>query len=315
MAGENPEALRASIERLVQKIERGETASGKGLIGGATQLLTKGIESGRKDWELKQAKMGPSARYNQFQERMEGGVGAVFGQGSEESTTLNKGAVTKAGMKMATGDVIGGAVELAGERKRQLEAAVKGTAVHGAKAMEAGRGVTTASEGMRSAGSALDAADPSGTASAPLKFGAKLIETGEALRQWGHALHDANRKFEEFSGSMAAVSAQKEVRDVLRMMEQGERRSSSAGNMAEALGDLEDAMAPIEDLIAIIKNEIGVFVIERLTVIAQKVSAVANWLLNLKEGEGKKQKGTDASEIFFSVSENMNKNYNKAPRF
>ena len=75
-------------------------------------------------------------------------------------------------------------------------------------------------------------------------------ESVEALRKWNTSLFEANRKFAEFSGAMAAVSARQEVRDLLLARERGERRGDFAEQQASTKHELEKSLSPWEDTFA-----------------------------------------------------------------
>ncbi len=74
-----------------------------------------------------------------------------------------------------------------------------------------------------------------------------LSDSIEHLRRWNEMLHEGNMRFAEFSGSMAAVQARQELRDIQLQMERGERRAKSAEMLAQSRQALEKAAAPLED--------------------------------------------------------------------
>lgn len=81
-------------------------------------------------------------------------------------------------------------------------------------------------------------------------LGKETIGLVERFREWGSSLHETNREFAEFSGSMARVIALSDVRNIQLKREQGERRAESAEHLAEARDRLNRALAPIEDKVA-----------------------------------------------------------------
>lgn len=93
-------------------------------------------------------------------------------------------------------------------------------------------------------------------AGAALKLGGALLGIPDKIKKWGDSLHEANRAFSQFSGSMAAVMAADDAKRIGLQREQGERRAGSAGELANARFRLDKAMSPIEDAFANLKNKV-----------------------------------------------------------
>lgn len=93
-------------------------------------------------------------------------------------------------------------------------------------------------------------------AGAVLKLGAGAATAVSKIKEWGDHLHEQNRMFAQFSGSMASVIAVDEARRILLQREMGERRAESARNLANARFRLDQTMAPMEDAFANLKNNV-----------------------------------------------------------
>lgn len=119
----------------------------------------------------------------------------------------------------------------------------------------------------------------------PDKFAAALVESVDKLRDFAQGLHAANMKFAEFSGSMAKVQADQEVRDIMLKIERGERRAPAAGRLAKAKTELEVAITPWEDKWASIKADLTTMIVKPLAEILQKVTDIVSKLGILDEGE------------------------------
>lgn len=90
-------------------------------------------------------------------------------------------------------------------------------------------------------------------------FADQVIKAADRLKMWSEQLHYANMRFAEFSGAMAAVQAEQEVRDIQLSVERGQRRAASARYLAEGKSTLERSTAPYEDFAANIRNTAGGF--------------------------------------------------------
>lgn len=112
------------------------------------------------------------------------------------------------------------------------------------------------------------------------------------LQDWTKSLHDANMQFAEFSGSMAAVQAAQEARDIQLSHERGERRAKSAEYLAEGKSNLSENLAPIKDLVGNVTNYIGGALSNLGAVIISPITAISKLL----QGEFTK-KGTDSEPV------------------
>jgi hypothetical protein len=107
-----------------------------------------------------------------------------------------------------------------------------------------GAGSTVASAGLET-GSLLGMA-----AGGALSFAGAMLKSVDIVHKWGQSLLDTNFAMAEFSGSMATVSAEKMVRDILLTIEKGQAREGPTRDLAEAVSRLERAVAPIENAIS-----------------------------------------------------------------
>lgn len=89
------------------------------------------------------------------------------------------------------------------------------------------------------------------------KLAEKSIAVIDYMQKYSEELHKANMQFAEFSGSMAAVQAQQDVRDMQLSQERGERRSEAAGYLAEGKSELASATAPWGDMMSNIQSYVG----------------------------------------------------------
>jgi hypothetical protein len=92
------------------------------------------------------------------------------------------------------------------------------------------------------------------------KFGElakKLGESLEKLRKWNEQLYQANMQFAEYSGGMAAVKAEQEVRQIQLEQYRGDSQAGSARVQSKGMADLNQTLAPFESGWANIKNEVS----------------------------------------------------------
>lgn len=109
-------------------------------------------------------------------------------------------------------------------------------------------------------------------AGAALKLGGALLGIPDKIKKWGDSLHEANRAFSQFSGSMAAVMAADDARRISLEKEQGDRRSGTAKELSDARFRLDKATAPIEDAFANLKNKVVGKLTDVLAGLAEKIS-------------------------------------------
>ena len=79
------------------------------------------------------------------------------------------------------------------------------------------------------------------------KLGSVAFKSMERIEKWGDQLHESNMKFAEFSGAMASVQAQQEVRDIQYSKERGDARSKTAKELAEAKSRARNSWAGFTD--------------------------------------------------------------------
>lgn len=91
------------------------------------------------------------------------------------------------------------------------------------------------------------------------KFTDKMFQGVDKLRAWNERLKEADFRFAEWSGSMAQVQAEHEMRMIQLSQERGERRSGAARFRQEQADELERTLAPIEDLGARIRDRFAGF--------------------------------------------------------
>jgi hypothetical protein len=124
------------------------------------------------------------------------------------------------------------------------------------------------------------------------KLGEVTFNAVGKLQHWTESLHSANMQFAEFSGSMAAVQAAQEARDIQLSHERGERRAKSAEYLAEGKSNLSENLAPIKDLVGNVTNYIGGALSNLGAVIISPITAISKLL----QGEFTK-KGTDSEPV------------------
>ncbi len=115
---------------------------------------------------------------------------------------------------------------------------------------------------LQAAGDAAGAVGIGGMAAVPGAgpigiFAEVTLKAADKLKEFSNQLHESNVQFKEFSGSMAAVAARQEARDIVMSMGKGEDRARSAEYLASGKNQLEQATAPIENTMANAQNMIG----------------------------------------------------------
>ncbi len=114
-------------------------------------------------------------------------------------------------------------------------------------------------------------------------FGAALVGGVEKLQEWGKSLHDANMQFAQFSGSMAQVQANQDLRDQMLNMRKGEARAASAEHLSQGMNSLNQALAPIENGIANLGNKIVGNLALWAGEIIKKIEKLIPWLEDNEE--------------------------------
>ena len=126
----------------------------------------------------------------------------------------------------------------------------------------------TPSESIKGAGAAIKAFDfGQGSPAKPIGDFVEAIGNGVAqLEKWSNALNDTNMALAKFSGSMAQVQAESQVRKIVLDQERGDRRAQAARELSEARDRRERAWATISDkfhnkvgapVMAWIENKLG----------------------------------------------------------
>lgn len=87
-----------------------------------------------------------------------------------------------------------------------------------------------------------------------LKLGETVIKSVDKLKQWNEQIHQGNMRFAEFSGAMASVQAQQEIRDIQLSQERGDRRAGTARLQAEQKHQMNKNLALLEDTWGNLKN-------------------------------------------------------------
>lgn len=87
-------------------------------------------------------------------------------------------------------------------------------------------------------------------------FGDHLFRGIEKLKDWNAALHTQDVRFAEFSGAMARVMAEQQVRDIQWSRQRGDARAESARFREEAQSRLRQQMSGIDDTIAKFRNTV-----------------------------------------------------------
>jgi hypothetical protein len=116
------------------------------------------------------------------------------------------------------------------------------------------------------------------------KFVRGLGDATDAVREWVKGIHDANMRFADFSGGMANVKAQQEVRQFELDRTRGERRADSADTLARSMHQMNVQFAKIEDRFGVLLNEAG----SKLADIAEGVLVIINKMIGEKEDEPEK---------------------------
>jgi len=130
--------------------------------------------------------------------------------------------------------------------------------------------------GFSAEGGALAAANPYAAAAAgAVALGKELVELPFKLEEWGRTLLDSQRYLAEFSGSMASVFANADMRAYARNAKLGEETAGSASHLQESTDDLADALEPVQALLTDIKNEALADVIDLIKPLAQEMGEMA----------------------------------------
>lgn len=123
--------------------------------------------------------------------------------------------------------------------------------------------IAGAAEGQVVSGVAGQAAEAvSSLARADFKsLALQIVKMPTLIEDWGDALLDSKRGLAEFSGTLAQIYAQADVREIRRGMETGHAIGASVGGLADARQDLKDSLAPMQNAVTNVSN----VVVEKLT--------------------------------------------------
>jgi hypothetical protein len=80
-----------------------------------------------------------------------------------------------------------------------------------------------------------------------------LYEANKAIGQWTESLMESNKKLAEVSGSMAAVMADREIKEMMRDLHKGEAMAETASDLVQA----EDRRKKAEDSVTIPLTNLG----------------------------------------------------------
>lgn len=153
------------------------------------------------------------------------------------------------------------------------------------------------------------------------KFAEKIVEGVEKLRAWNEQLRQADLRFAEYSGKMAAVEAESEARRIRLGIEQGDNRSESARFRQESSDQLDRTLAPLEDLTAIFRNNVaGYFnqIVNGIMTLPGDIAKKILEALGIKRGEQENRSGVvDLDEWRARVQQDLaqEKQVTRPPRF
>lgn len=229
--------------------------------------------------------VGLSAQMNMKAKNAQTKATEQFGETSKFLEASGQGDMAQKGMlaaRAAAGDPTAIA-QLAKEGVEEVQKRFESAGKHAWAGATESSSFRAAGHGMRGAGDVAGMFSP--IAEKALKFGAALVEGVDRIQQWGNSLHEANIQFSQFSGSMAAVSARQEVRDIQLSRERGNRRAEDAEDLAKAKNRLDRAVAPIDDAWNKLQMQVATWM---LTSVAPVVEKLGEWLgTQSGPGEGK----------------------------
>lgn len=169
--------------------------------------------------------------------------------------------------------------ELAKQKMEEVQKRLESASGHVASAFKTESGAGAVGQGLRATGD-IAGMLPGGEMTEPiLKFGAAIAELPDKIKEFANGLHEANKRFADYSGLMTHVMVQQEMRDAILSQQRGDRRAESAGKLAEAKNRLDVATAPLDDKWAEIKTEISTVLIDRVALpIISSIKAILDWL-------------------------------------
>ena len=165
------------------------------------------------------------------------------------------------------------------------------------------------------AGQALQETNIPGVSQAG-KFVEHLGKAADRLQTFSNHLHDSNMQFAQYSGEMAVVQAEQQVREIRLAQERGGTRADSARYLAEGKSELAQTFAPLEDFGARLKNyvfgaadRVVSFVGSPLKFIGDKANGILDYL------EGKDAADSDAKDFLDAGDKHWVKDWGKPSRF
>lgn len=112
------------------------------------------------------------------------------------------------------------------------------------------------------------------------KFARTVGDSVERLRKWNDQLMDSNFRFAEFSGAMAKVAAEQEMRQIRLDQERGQRRAGHADMHARSRDRLERNLAPAEDYMANFGGALRTYFNERFSELIEAIQGAQTEPLN-----------------------------------
>lgn len=132
-------------------------------------------------------------------------------------------------------------------------------------------------------------------------IGIAFNEARKAVAGWTDAMLESSRRLAEVSGSMAAVFAEKEVRDLLRDIRVGEATAGSTRILAESEAKRKDAEADISialtntgNLILAAINEVIAVPLQIMASVARPINEAVQWLARVGRDPDKPIWGEEA---------------------
>ena len=124
------------------------------------------------------------------------------------------------------------------------------------------------------------------------KLGEVVTGASNKLSRWTEELHNSNMQFAEFSGSMAQVQAQQEVRDIQYSQRRGDAQADSARDLADARERWRRMTFALDTGLANFRNRMGTFLENfRARMFTGLMNAAVPGLGNLMELQGDLQLG------------------------
>lgn len=110
----------------------------------------------------------------------------------------------------------------------------------------------------------------------------QIVKMPTLIEDWGDALLDSKRGLAEFSGTLAQIYAQADVREIMRALDTGEAIGASVGGLSDAKQDLADSLAPFQNLVTNVSNK-AVEGLTRLVNLGVTIAAKAMFIEKINE--------------------------------